>query len=229
MSSAWLYTLIPAGATVVGAGIAVWRRPGPMTSSAVQHLAAGVLFAAVAAEILPDLKHQQSPAAVIVGGLLGVALMLLLKRMGERTKGAAGLITMIGIDILIDGLVLGIGFAAGARQGLLLTAALTIEVLFLGLSLTTEVMETIRSPAKVVAMVAGLSLLLPAGALAGEPVRGLPPAYLAGFFAFGLVALLYLITEELLVDAHGVRETPWVTAMFFAGFLGMLLVEEAMA
>ena len=229
MSSAWLYTLIPAGATVVGAGISVWRRPGPMTASGVQHLAAGVLFAAVAGEILPDLKHQQSPGAVIVGGLLGIALMLLVKRLGERTKGPAGLITMVGIDILIDGLVLGIGFAAGARQGLLLTAALTIEVLFLGLSLTTEVMETIRSPAKVVAMVAGLSLLLPAGALVGEPVRGLPPAYLAGFFAFGLVALLYLVTEELLVEAHGVRETPWVTAMFFVGFLGMLLVEEAMA
>lgn len=229
MSSVWLYTLIPAAATVFGAGIAVWRRPGPMTASAVQHLAAGVLFAAVAGEILPDLKHQQSPGAVIAGGLLGVAVMLLVKRLGERVKGPAGLIATVGIDVLVDGLVLGIGFAAGARQGLLLAGALTIEVLFLGLSLTTELMESMRERAKVVGVVAGLSLLLPLGALIGGPVRGLPPAYLAAFFAFGLVALLYLVTEELLVEAHGVRETPWVTAMFFAGFLGMLLVEEAMA
>ena len=44
----------------------------------------------------------------------------------------------VGIDILIDGLVLGIGFAAGAKQGLLLTGALTLEVLFLGLALASS-------------------------------------------------------------------------------------------
>lgn len=228
MTSAWLYTLIPAAATILGAGIAVRQRPSPTAASAVQHFAAGVLFAAVAGEILPDLKHQQSPYAVVVGGALGVALMLLVKRLGERAKGPAGIITMIGIDILVDGLVLGVGFAAGARQGLLLTAALTVEVLFLGLSLTTELTEKIRAPWKILAVVAGLSLLLPVGALLGEPVGRLSAPYLAGFFAFGLVALLYLVTEELLVEAHVVPETPWVTAMFFAGFLGMLLIEQAM-
>lgn len=176
----------------------------------------------------PDLKHQQSPYAVIAGGAAGVALMLLVKRLGQRAKGPAGLITTVAIDILVDGLVLDVGFAAGARQGLLLTAALTIEVLFLGLSLTTELMEKIRAPGKVVSVVAGLSLLLPLGALLGEPVGRLFAPYLAGFFAFGLVALLYLVTEELLVEAHAVPEKPWVTAMFFIGFLGMLLIEQAM-
>ena len=39
------------------------------------------LFAAAAGEILPDLKHQQAPGAVIVRGLLSIALMLLVKRL----------------------------------------------------------------------------------------------------------------------------------------------------
>ncbi len=43
-----------------------------------------------------------------------------------------------GIDILVDGLVLGIAFAAGAKAGILLTVALTIEVLFLGLTVANE-------------------------------------------------------------------------------------------
>ena len=54
-------------------------------------------------------------------------------------------------------------------------------------------------------------------------------AVLAGLFALGaagLAALLYLVTEELLVEAHEVPEveTPLVTAMFFVGFLLFLLL-----
>ncbi len=207
--SAWAYTLIPALATVLGAAVAAVRQPGPAVTSAVQHLAAGVLFAAVAGEILPDLKHQQSPIAVIVGGALGVALMLLVKRLGEKAKGSVGLIATVGIDILIDGLVLGIGFAAGAKQGLLLTGALTLEVLFLGIAVASKLKQTSGSAGRVVGTVAGLALLLPLGALLGTPVGALPGPYLAGFFAFALVALLYLVTEELLVEAHAVPEQPW--------------------
>lgn len=227
--SAWAYTLIPALATVLGAAGAAVRQPGPAVTSAVQHLAAGVLFAAVAGEILPDLKHQQSPIAVIVGGALGVALMLLVKRLGEKAKGSVGLIATVGIDILIDGLVLGIGFAAGAKQGLLLTGALTLEVLFLGIAVASKLKQTSGSAGRVVGTVAGLALLLPLGALLGTPVGALPGPYLAGFFAFALVALLYLVTEELLVEAHAVPEQPWTTAMFFIGFLGMLVIEEIAA
>ena len=227
--SAWTYTLIPALAAVLGSAVAAVRQPSPSVTSAVQHLAAGVLFAAIAGEILPDLKHQQSPIAVIVGGAFGVALMLLIKRLGERTKGSSGLIVTVGIDILIDGLVLGIGFAAGAKQGLLLTGALTLEVLFLGLAVASELKQTSGSAVRVIGIVAGLALLLPLGALLGTPVGALPGPYLAGFFAFALVALLYLVTEELLVEAHTAPEQPWTTAMFFVGFLGMLVIEEIAA
>ena len=227
--SAWTYTLIPAFATILGAAVAAVRQPSQSLTSAIQHLAAGVLFAAIAGEILPDLKHQQSPIAVIVGGALGVALMLLVKRWGEKAKGSTGLIVTVAIDILIDGLVLGIGFAAGTKQGLLLTGALTLEVLFLGLAVASELKQANGSAIRVIAIVASLAILLPMGALLGTPIGGLPGPYLAGFFAFALVALLYLVTEELLVEAHAVPEQPWTTAMFFVGFLGMLVIEEIAA
>jgi len=222
----WMYTLIPAVAVVLGAGVATLRRPSPVFASAIQHFAAGVVFAAAAGELLPDIKHRQSAWAVILGGAAGIVLMLLIKRLGENSKGTLGLVLMVAIDIFIDGLVLGIGFAAGAKQGFLLTVALTIEVLFLGLSLTGELSETIRKPAKVLAVVAGLAVLLPIGAAVGIPVSHLPNFWLAAFFSFGLVALLYLVTEELLVEAHSVPERPWVTSLFFVGFLLILLLDE---
>jgi ZIP family zinc transporter len=43
--------------------------------------------------------------------------------------------------------------------------------------------------------------------------------------AFGLAALLYLVTEELLVEAHEVPETSAQTAMFFVGFILLLTIE----
>ncbi|MBX6741106.1 MAG: transporter [Acetobacteraceae bacterium] len=229
MAGAWLYTLIPAAAAVAGAAAATWRRPGPALTSAVQHFAAGVVFAAAASEILPDLKHQGSAISVVLGGGLGVAVMLLVRWFGERAKGPVSLVATVAVDVLIDGLVLGIGFAAGVREGLLLTVALTLEVLFLGLSITTELGEALgNSRAKVILAVAGIAALLPLGAVAGTPVGRLPGPWLAGFFAFGLIALLYLVTEELLVEAHeGGTEAPWVAAMFFVGFLLLLLLEEA--
>ncbi|WP_256754054.1 ZIP family metal transporter [Mesorhizobium sp. Mes31] len=223
----FLYTLIPVVAAIVGASVAAYRPPAPVLVSAIQHFAAGVVFAAAAGEILPDLKHGGSLWAIAIGGTVGIVLMLGLKRLEERVGGAVGLLALVGVDILIDGLVLGIGFAAGAKVGLLLTIALTIEVLFLGLTVAAEIGESERSRGQIVLLTGALALLLPIGALLALPIAGLSAPILAGFFAFGLIALLYLVTEELLVEAHEIPDQPWVTAMFFVGFLILLILDEA--
>lgn len=223
---AWAYTLIPVAAAILGAAVAVNLRPGPVLVSAVQHFAAGVVFAAAAGEILPDLKHTGSVWAIVLGGGVGIAAMLGVRTLERRLEGPVGLMAVTGIDILVDGLVLGIAFAAGAKAGILLTVALTIEVLFLGLTVANELGEGGGSRWKVVGATAGLVLLLPVGALLGGPVATMPVAVQGGFLAFGLIALLYLVTEELLVEAHETEDRPWVTAMFFTGFLLLLLLEE---
>ena len=222
----WTYTLIPVAAAIVGAAVAVNLRPGPVLVSAIQHFAAGVVFAAAAGEILPDLKHAGSPWATLIGGGVGVAAMLGVRTLERQMKGPVGLMSVTGTDILVDGLVLGIAFAAGAKAGILLTVALTIEVLFLGLTVANELGEGGVSKWKVVGATAGLVLLLPLGALLGGPVGSMPAAVQGGFLAFGLIALLYLVTEELLVEAHETEDRPWVTAMFFVGFLLLLLLDE---
>ncbi len=224
--SAFVFTLIPLCAMGVGAVATAIRPPGPGLQSGIQHFAAGVVFAAAASEILPDVKHGNSVVAIAIGATAGIVLMLLIKQLGRRASGAFGIAAVTGIDILIDGLVLGIGFAAGARQGLLLTIALTIEVLFLGLTLTSQLIDSVASRWKAVGLAAAIGLALPIGALAGGPIGTLPAPVLTGFYAFGLIALLYLVTEELLVEAHEHPDTPLISAMFFVGFMALLLLEE---
>lgn len=222
------YTVFPLLAVLAGAVVAVLRPPGPKLSSAIQHLAAGVVFAAAAAEILPQVVHGGSPTATLIGGAAGVVAMLSLKSLEGRFEGPLGMLGAVGTDILIDGLVLGLAFIAGAKAGILLTVALTLEVLFLGVTVTEELGATVRSKARIVATTAGLGLLLPVGVLLATPVAGFPPAVIAGFLSFGLIALLYLVTEELLVEAHAKPDSPLISAMFFVGFLGLLLLEEVM-
>lgn len=185
-----------------------------------------MVFAAVAGELLPEL-HVQAPLAVIVGFALGVALMLgvrqLTRRAGEGE--ATGLIATVGVDIVVDGLLIGIGFAAGAEQGTLLTVALTIEVLFLGLAVSAALTGQGASRGRVIAMISGLALLLALSASVGAVLfGGLTGTPLAIVLAFGAAALLYLVTEELLVEAHEVPETPLTAAMFFVGFLVLFII-----
>lgn len=226
----WLLTLFPVLAAVLGAVAATLLSPGEKTVSGIRHFAAGVVFAAAAGEILPDVVHGGAPVLpTFIGGALGVVLMLLVKQAEEWMAGPAGLIAAIGIDVLLDGVVLGLAMLAGEKAGLLIAIALTLEILSLGLVLTTSMAGFIRSPVRIVVSIAGLTLLLPVGALLAAPASMLPQAVFAALLALALVALLYLVTEELLAEAHETRDTPLITSMFFIGFLGLLILEEMVA
>jgi ZIP family zinc transporter len=226
--NAVFYTAIPVIAVLIGAIVAVLRKPGSQLVSAVQHLAAGVVFAAAASEILPQIKHEGSIWATFIGGTLGVVTMLSVKSLEARWNGPVGMVSAIAIDIFVDGLVLGLAFLAGEKAGVLLTIALTLEVLFLGLTVTAELGETIRSKIRITGITFALALLLPVGALIATPVALLSAPVITAFLTFGLMALLYLVTEELLVKAHEQPEGPLVSAMFFVGFLALLMIEEVL-
>lgn len=221
-------TIIPVLTTIFGAGLPLWRRPGPLFQASVQHLAAGVVFATAAAELLPDILHDASPLTTFVGGTAGVLAMLAIRQIESLVKGPVGMMTAIGVDILVDGLVLGIGIASDLRTAILLTVAVSLEVLLLGLTSVVALEGVVRSLGRKLVIIILLALLLPAGVALATPVAALPDQMRLGVLTFGLVALLFLVTEELLVEAHEVEERSWVTALFFAGFLGLMLADELM-
>lgn len=223
------YTFAPVAAAAVGAGVAAVRRPNEAWRSGIQHFAAGVVFAAAAAEVLPDVLHGKSPAATLTGGALGVLTMLGVKAIEGRAKGPLAVLVAVGIDIFIDGLVLGLAFIGGAKAGLLLTIGLTLEILFLGLTVTESLSKALTSKLRVVAITVAIALLLPVGALVATPVSLLSPVIISGCLSFGLMALLYLVTEELLVEAHETPDNAWITGAFFIGFLALLAIEEVMS
>jgi ZIP family zinc transporter len=225
------YALLPFAVMSAAAGVAVVKTPGPGARSVIQHFAAGAVFAAVAVDILPELVAEHDTARVAVGMAIGVGLMVGLRAATARTAALedgnkTGLIVTLGIDIVIDGLLIGVGFALGSAQGRLLALALSIEFASLGLALASTLSAAGKSRRSILTTAVGLAALAPIGAAVGAIALSRASADVQGItLAVGAVALMYLVTEELLTEAHESPELPWYTAVFFAGFLAVFVLE----
>ncbi len=226
------YTLIPIVVTIIGGTIAAYRTPGEKTRITVQHFAAGVVFAAVALELLPELVTNLKILPLIIGFASGVALMLVVRWGAEKFEGkhgSGGLVIAAGVDVFIDGLLMGVSFDVGLKTGIIITIALSIELLFLALSVASSLAKEGKSKSRIILTTIILSLLVLIGAaIGGSLLEGIHGSALEGIIAFAVAALLYLVTEELLVEAHkGERDSAFSTTMFFVGFLIVLLLETA--
>jgi ZIP family zinc transporter len=233
MKTALLFSLFPVGAAILAGSVAVFLKGSDRLQRIVQHLAGGVVFAAVALEITPDLMKRHSPVPTAGGFVLAVLALLLLakgERSGSTKPGKSKLprvyLYAIAIDLLLDGFVIGIGFSGGARQGRLLTFALTLELVALGLALVGELRDRGNSAPKAYGITVAISTTLILGTVVGvELLRVVPPWAVTAALGFGEAALLYLVTEELLREAHERKDTSFTTAIFFAGFLAILLID----
>jgi zinc transporter, ZIP family len=235
LTTAFLYSLAPVSAAAIGAGAVFLRMPKASVRSAVQHFAAGVVFSVAAVELLPEIRKQHNPKEVILGFSLGIVLMLVLRSLTsqwENKESDAGkilpfpMLAATGIDVLLDGVLIGVGLRTGQREGLLLTIALATEFLSLGLVMTLGLLRQRMTRLRTFGLMMGVCLLVVVGAVGGTSIlTQFSENAVQIFLSAGLAALLFLATEELLVEAHEVKETPWITASFFLGFILFLALE----
>ena len=147
----------------------------------------------------------------------------------------------VGVDALVDGLLIGISSASGAQAGVVITGALSIEMgsgrwseperpfacprassfalkllgfapsplSFLGLTFASTLRKQSQTARVRAILVPPLLLLL--GGVCGGFIAALlassPPLH-TGLLAFGIAALLYLVTEEV----HGWRALKYTVA-----------------
>ncbi|WP_216640910.1 hypothetical protein [Thermus scotoductus] len=177
-----VFTAIPVAATLVGGTAAAYRPPSEGLQSFFQHFAAGVVLAAVAGEVLPEIDKLHDSLGIVLGFGLGVVLLLGLEGFLRRYEAAestpargfpTALVTIVAVDVFIDGVLMGSSFGAGERVGLLVTAALTVELLFLGLSPAAAMVAGGAAPRTVVAATGLIAVGLALGGLIGG-------AFLAG-------------------------------------------------
>lgn len=210
-----IYLLGPMVAFVLGAQ--QWRVFSRRALSAFQHFAAGIVFAALAIELLPLALHDHDVWIVSAGFFSGVLTMLALKWWSGLRWVAHNAWLAYYVDFFIDGMLIVLAGIAGAHRGLLVTCAVTFELLFLGMTLPKR-MQPLRWW-----MASGVLL---GGAIVQWMHAFLTPDRLGFLLSFGCAALLFLVAEELLVQAHhDVEDGPWLTAMLFVGFWAVCVLD----
>ena len=227
MSSTYVWLALPAIVMITGGLLtSVWH-PGRALISLVQHLAAGIILAAVTLEVFPEMRAAHpAPTALVISFSLGVLFMYAIKLLGERLERGGnpqtarlnyGFIITVFLDAALDGLTIGAGFAAGQKVGFALALGLSLEMLFLGMSLISDTMKGRR----LIVLSAGLSAALLLCAVLGFYfLSKVSTSTIAIVLAFSAAALLYLVTEELLVEAHVHKEQPYSMLILFTGFVG---------
>ncbi|HEX5670772.1 MAG TPA: hypothetical protein VFX66_04485 [Sulfuricurvum sp.] len=225
--SPFLTMFIPAVVASLGGILAIFWNPSHHARSLIQHFAAGVVLAALAVEVLPELGREHAPAWVLISSFaIGGILMYLMKlwsiRLEEKSESIGGnsfnygLIWATFIDVAVDGFIIGAGFAAGGNTGLILALGLSVELLFLGLSLVSD---TIKGWRVIVMTLLLAGVVLSCTLLGNYLLAGASTSSISAILAFGVAALLYLVTDELLIEAHTIEEKPSSTLWLFAGFL----------
>ena len=232
-----LFAFIPVLTMIVGGLIAIKNPPKALYRSAILHFAAGVLLSVVAVEMLPDILRRHLVTEVIIGFSMGTILMLLVRKFFEPTivKGSLNkkrstlpisFLVAIVIDMFIDGFVLGIGFASGVKLGMFLALGLAIELLITGIAVVTELGQANTPKLKSMIMIVGVALIFFISAiLGGTLLKNLNSSGMTFVLSFGMAAELFLITEELLKEAHEEEENHWATATFYVGFLLFVVLE----
>jgi len=238
------FTLVPPLLLLGSGAVAAFHPPKAWLRGGILHLAAGVVFAVVAVELIPDLLRDHRPVETVIGFAIGVVLMLGLRSLthkkeehekeertslppdsADRSKLPFGMLAGTAIDLVVDGFMIGIGFAAGAKEGRMLAVALGVELVSLGLAVAASMVKIGVPRGRSLKVLSVLAVTFVLGAVVGTLLLSkLSSHWLAGVLSFGAAALLFLVTEELLTEAHEEKETPALTAMFFVGFLVFLML-----
>ncbi len=127
---------------------------------------------------------------------------------GEEKKSSkypSVLVSAIAIDGFVDGLLIGITTAAASSSsaGLMMATSLSVEMGFLGITLAVA-LKGQKHMVSTLSSLVGPSAIIMGAVLGGMLASALShnPIYLVALLSFGTSALLYMVAEELLLEAH---------------------------
>jgi len=235
------------GTGLGGLGILAWRAPSNRALDTLLGFTAGVMLAAAIFSLIVPGLERGTLGEVLGGMAVGAALIMYLDariphlhtRFREHGRMAAEdveaehrgtlLLAALTIHNIPEGLAVGLAFAAGGPElGVPIALAIGIQNVPEGFAAGAPLLRA-RVPARRAAGVAALTGIVE------------PPAALLAFFAFELVdpvlvaglglaagAMLYVVVDELIPEAHGHGNEREVTGALLAGFALLMVLDNAL-
>lgn len=226
--------LLPSGGMLLGALAAERWRLSRRAIGAVLHGAAGVAVAVVSVELVPRILQDIAPWQFVAGFIFGsVASVAIVKGVDRAVRsyklGETGpwkVYLAVAVDLMGDGLMVGIGSAVSGGLGLLLglsQVAANVPGGFVALANLRH-----KGVSRGVRLGATASLFVPVFAGAGIGfwlLRGEPAAVQNGALAFVVGMLLLATIEDLVPEADEPKTSrPVTTTAFAAGFVFFALI-----
>tara|TARA_B100001063_G_scaffold5294_1_gene3917 strand:- start:1586 stop:2290 length:705 start_codon:yes stop_codon:yes gene_type:complete len=210
-------------------------QPGKRFRAVIAHLVGGLVLGIAAADLMPAASNSGHPLALVIGFCLGFSLLLVINAVlkdpddsSEQGRPRPMLLLTLPflVDSLIDGLVVGISSEAAEQQWVIpVSVALEMGLATLGLGTLLgrsggRWRSGVSGALMAVTYVIGLSISL-------LITNGLQGAALTGTLAFGTAALIYLVVEEVMKEAHarGEDDSSLVNVAFFLGLLCIWLLD----
>ena len=220
---------------VLGGALSTRVQLSRKVKGGVTHLVGGLIFGTAAADLMPAASQSGDVLALAIGFCSGFIVMLTINSLwGDQPAQPTGRIRLAAlwlpflVDSVVDGLVVGISSSAGKHSWIIPSAiALEMGLSALGLSILLKPYGR-----RWISSLTGLTMALSYGVGIGISALlhlWLKGAALTGLLAFGTAALIYLVIEEVMKEAHslGADDSGPVNVCFFVGVLAVWLLETS--
>ena len=225
---------LPAAANFAGGVLAETFNVSARTLSLALHLAAGIVLAVVAVELIPQALGVDQPwvpiLAFVVGGGFFLGVDSLVDRLQEGRGNQAPYIIFFGVsvDLFTDGIMIGTGTSIEFGLGLLLALGQTPADVPEGFAAIATFKDAGVSRRRRLLLAAGFAVPIMVGATVGYwGVRGQSELVQFSLLAFAAGVLTTVVVEELVPQAHkDVPDSRLATAFFVSGFALFALLAE---
>ena len=247
----FIYSFIAGISTVFGA-IIIWLfgHPGTKTLSGLLGFAGGIMIAISVFDLLPEALEMGSMILVVTGVLFGAGIMYLLDKMIPHAHMSApdnievenvnrlnsasfnkkilrtGYLIFFGIAIhnLPEGLAIGAGLEASPELGLYIAVAIGLHNIPEGMAVAGPLRAGGLPFIKIFLLTLLAGLMTPVGAAIGLIMFAVSTLFVAGGLAFAAGAMIYIVNDELIPQAHKLNSHVANAGIIIGLLLGFVLL-----
>ncbi len=234
----WQITLIGLVTGIVGTGVGalfvvLLGRPGNKFMAGTLGFAAGIMVAIIFLDLIPEALEVGNFVTTFIGVILGVGIIILLDILlphahffdesdvnSKFIKAGAILALGVALHNFPEGFAIGAGYMADETLGLALALMIMLQNIPEGMALSVPMIAGGIKRIKIVGFAALAGVPMGIGAWMGTVIGSFSDMILSLGLGFAAGAMLYIIFDELIPNAHELSKSHAPT---FGTVLGVLV------